>query len=61
MNDLSVQLALAFGGDEIKDEPIEGDDGGEGEAETTRAAKPVALSSKGSKPKRVLTRRETLP
>ena len=61
MNDLSVQLALAFGGDEIKDEPIEDEDGSEeGEPEKPCSAKPVALNSKG-KPKRVLTRRETLP
>ena len=67
VDDLSVQLALAFGGDiPVKEEPMDGydpdggdggenNDVGEGHKDTVDAPK-----GSGGKKKRVLTRRETL-
>ena len=58
VDDLSVQLALAFGGDiPVKEEPMDGDHtGGESGG---RSDKDTPTGS-GAKKKRVLTRRETL-
>ena len=72
VDDLSVQLALAFGGDiPVKEEPMDGDHtGGESGGRNDKGDTPVQSEGQsdrvdtptgsGAKKKRVLTRRETL-
>lgn len=72
VDDLSVQLALAFGGDiPVKEEPMDGDNtGGESGGRGDKGDTPVQSEGQsdrvdtptgsGAKKKRVLTRRESL-